>query len=612
MDPCMDDDNVTGEGCPQLDQQQARPKASTDALAELPDVMIKRGAAQKTDAETPRKDLVSEEPDPKRSKDYAASQTVFSKCPNLDRVRGCYPHSYLALADLPTRLTALEIEPPREWNRSADFEGFENSSAPPGTPGGVSDMDCQQSPSTRTPNGAPTGSKRKILNEEKELIEVKLKLIKEWAPGYELYKARPPYEALLIIFLFRQVWHAAVKLKLIMEWALEYELDVAHPQVELIKEWAPEYELEVELIKEWAPEYELEVELIKEWAPEYELEVELIKEWAPEYELEVELIKEWAPEYELEVELIKEWAPEYELGGGGSKRKALDARHMTIEEKELIEVKMKLIKEWAPEYELYEAHPPNDTPDVHSERSTSVTLSMVLQQQEHLARKTKIVCTMGPACWDEECIGKLLDAGLNVARYNFSHGDHEGHYSVLQRFRKVCAAKGNRAATLLDTKGPEIRTAMLRDHKPINLEAGQSIIVESVGDRYNKHTEFGGYKDEGRPHWSSYDKLICQSGDWGELDGGRWGRVWVGGGGLWKSVGDLYTEFEGYKDEKETRIGLSYDKLCQSVTVVRGYKDKKETRIGISYDKPCQSNNILLVDISLSIQVNDALTAPPS
>lgn len=84
-----------------------------------------------------------------------------------------------------------------------------------------------------------------------------------------------------------------------------------------------------------------------------------------------------------------------------------------------------------------EVRPPQDTPDVYSERATNVTLGMILKEQEHLARKTKIVCTAGPACWSEEKLSKLLDAGLNVLRFNFSHGDHEAHYKVLERFRKV-------------------------------------------------------------------------------------------------------------------------------------------------------------------------------
>jgi pyruvate kinase len=52
-------------------------------------------------------------------------------------------------------------------------------------------------------------------------------------------------------------------------------------------------------------------------------------------------------------------------------------------------------------------------------------------------RRTKIVCTIGPASWSEEGLLTLLNAGMNVARFNFSHGDHEGHKKVLDRLRKV-------------------------------------------------------------------------------------------------------------------------------------------------------------------------------
>jgi pyruvate kinase len=106
----------------------------------------------------------------------------------------------------------------------------------------------------------------------------------------------------------------------------------------------------------------------------------------------------------------------------------------------LAAVKQKLLREWTPEYMLEEVRPPQLTPDVHSERATNVTLGMILKDQQSLARKTKIICTAGPACWSEEMFGKLLDAGLNVLRLNFSHGDQAGHYEVLQRFRVVNCA----------------------------------------------------------------------------------------------------------------------------------------------------------------------------
>lgn len=72
-------------------------------------------------------------------------------------------------------------------------------------------------------------------------------------------------------------------------------------------------------------------------------------------------------------------------------------------------------------------------------------------------KKTKIVCTLGPASADEETLAEMLRAGMDVARLNFSHGTHEGHAEMIGRFRRVRDALKLPAAVLLDTKGPEIR-----------------------------------------------------------------------------------------------------------------------------------------------------------
>ncbi|MBO1198495.1 pyruvate kinase [Staphylococcus simiae] len=91
-------------------------------------------------------------------------------------------------------------------------------------------------------------------------------------------------------------------------------------------------------------------------------------------------------------------------------------------------------------------------------------------------RKTKIVCTIGPASESEEMIEKLINAGMNVARLNFSHGSHEEHKGRIDTIRKVSKRLGKTVAILLDTKGPEIRTHNMKNGV-IELERGNEVIV---------------------------------------------------------------------------------------------------------------------------------------
>ncbi|GLT31854.1 hypothetical protein SLA2020_065620 [Shorea laevis] len=91
--------------------------------------------------------------------------------------------------------------------------------------------------------------------------------------------------------------------------------------------------------------------------------------------------------------------------------------------------------------------------------------------------KTKIVCTLGPVSRSVEMIEKLLKAGMNVARFNFSHGSHEYHQETLDNLRTAMANTGILCAVMLDTKGPEIRTGFLKEGKPIQLNQGQEITI---------------------------------------------------------------------------------------------------------------------------------------
>ena len=82
---------------------------------------------------------------------------------------------------------------------------------------------------------------------------------------------------------------------------------------------------------------------------------------------------------------------------------------------------------------------------------------------KELQRKTKIICTIGPASRNEETIRKLFLAGMNAGRFNFSHGTHEIHEASMALFRKVRDELGVPGAILLDTKGPEIRVKSFKD-----------------------------------------------------------------------------------------------------------------------------------------------------
>jgi len=107
------------------------------------------------------------------------------------------------------------------------------------------------------------------------------------------------------------------------------------------------------------------------------------------------------------------------------------------------------------------------------------TLSEFHEGGDTFKRKCKIICTMGPSCWETDMLIQLIDAGMNVARLNFSHGDHEMHGKVVARIREACKQRPDKpVAIMLDTKGPEIRTGFFAGDlagKKIELKQGQDL-----------------------------------------------------------------------------------------------------------------------------------------
>ena len=80
-------------------------------------------------------------------------------------------------------------------------------------------------------------------------------------------------------------------------------------------------------------------------------------------------------------------------------------------------------------------------------------------------KKTKIICTMGPACSNEDTLARMIHGGMNVARFNFSHGTHEEHRARMDLVKKVRRTLNAPIAIMLDTKGPEYRIRTFANHK---------------------------------------------------------------------------------------------------------------------------------------------------
>ena len=116
-------------------------------------------------------------------------------------------------------------------------------------------------------------------------------------------------------------------------------------------------------------------------------------------------------------------------------------------------------------------------------------------------KRTKIVCTLGPASESEEVLRELIKSGLNVCRMNFSHGSHEEHKGRMDLVKKVREELGQPTAILLDTKGPEIRTGQF-DSPEVLLEEGQTFTItmkDVMGNKEMCTVSYKGLADDVKP-----------------------------------------------------------------------------------------------------------------
>ncbi len=95
-------------------------------------------------------------------------------------------------------------------------------------------------------------------------------------------------------------------------------------------------------------------------------------------------------------------------------------------------------------------------------------------------RRSKIICTLGPASESAEMIDALMRAGMDVARLNFSHGTHAGHARTIARIREASGRQAKPIAILADLQGPKIRTGALEGGQPVALRAGQRFTLTTA------------------------------------------------------------------------------------------------------------------------------------
>jgi len=121
-------------------------------------------------------------------------------------------------------------------------------------------------------------------------------------------------------------------------------------------------------------------------------------------------------------------------------------------------------------------------------------------------KRTKIVCTIGPACMDVGMLTRMIENGMNVARINMSHGDHQMHREIMHLARSAAQSLGMPLAIMCDTKGPGIRTGELEDSKAV-LEQGQELVLtedDILGNRQRISVDFQGlhkYLKKGTKIW---------------------------------------------------------------------------------------------------------------
>ena len=203
-----------------------------------------------------------------------------------------------------------------------------------------------------------------------------------------------------------------------------------------------------------------------------------------------------------------------------------------------------------------------------------------------MRRKTKIVCTLGPASDDIETLSSMVDAGLDVARLNFSHGNHEEHKERIENIKNIAREKGKPVGLMLDTKGPEVRTGDLRKDE-VELENGKKVIMtteEIEGDSNRFSVQYKGLPDD----LQEGSQILIDDGlielKVEEIDGSEIHCTIINGGVLGSRKGvnlpGVKVELPALteKDRKDILFGIEQDVHFIAASFVRKAEDVIEIR----------------------------------
>ena len=187
-------------------------------------------------------------------------------------------------------------------------------------------------------------------------------------------------------------------------------------------------------------------------------------------------------------------------------------------------------------------------------------------------RKTKIICTLGPASSDEAVLTQMLQSGMNVARLNFSHGTHPEHAKTIQLFRRVRDQLGLPAAVMLDTKGPEIRLKNFQ-HGKILLEEGKPFTLtteEFLGDETKASITFQDLPAQLKPGHIAC--TVLQGGFVSDHKGINVPGVHI----------DM--PYLSQQDKQDLLFGIQHDVDFVAASFVRSYDDVREMRKFLDYN----------------------------